>query len=139
MAHVRSSNGAGTLGRQGRVPVTLEMEALDDLGPQARSVIVNGPISLLAYPVIDQITYRNEAIEQENTSRALAGLPQKPYLNPREPRLDAAIAQALADQHLTVMMRDREPEFCEQGMKVLRPRRNPKTERYERRVRRIRW
>lgn len=139
MAHVRSSNGAAVLGLQGRVPVQLEMAALDDLGPRARAVIVNGPLSVLAYPVMKQIEDRNAAIEDENDQRYCAGLSLKPYLDPREPRLDAAIAQALANQHLTVMLKDREPEFCEQGMKMLRPRRNPKTERYERRVRRIRW
>jgi hypothetical protein len=117
---IRSSNGANHLGRTGRVPAVLELAALDDLGPQARSVIVYGPIPLLAYPVMVQIMDRNEAIEQENIRREFAGLPLRQYLNPKEPALDALIAKALADQSLTVMLKDREMDFALQGMKPLR-------------------
>src|ERR1700752_453995 len=120
MAHIRSSNGAATLGRQGRVPAVLEMAALDDLGPRARSVIIYGPMPLLAYPVVAQIVERNKQIEQENIRRELANMPPRPYLDPKEPNLDARISQDLADENLPVMLKDRDPEFCQQGMKPLR-------------------
>lgn len=139
MAHIRSSNGGGHLGLQGRIPAVLEMAALDDLGPKAKFAIVNGPMPLLAYPIVSQIVEANDKIYEQNVQLAEQGLPQKAYIDPKHPWFDQAIARSVLDENVRVMQKDRSIDFCLQGMKPLRSRINPKTLREERKARRVRW
>lgn len=136
----RGSNGGGNHpGRNDRVPAVLDFASLDDLGPQARAVIVNGPLPTLAYPIVKQIVDKNDAIEKENEKRAELGLPLKPYLDPKDPNFDNFLASNLVQHNVKLLLEDRDPEFAHAGIIPLRGRYNPKTEREQRKVRRVRF
>lgn len=135
----RGSNGAAHPGQNGRIPTVLDLAALDDLGPQARAALVNAPLPILAYPVLKQVMDRNELIEQENIERAERGEKQKPYLDPNDARLDAFLADNILQYNVELLMKDRGREFATAGVVPLKARYNPKTERDQRRLRRVRW
>lgn len=135
----RGSNTGSHPGTNGRVPAVYDFASLDDLGPETRAAIVNGPLAVLAYPVLKQILDYNEKAEQENEQRAAAGQPLKAYLDPKDPKLDAFLAKNVLRYNVDVMCKDRELEFALAGVVPLKPRYNPKTERDQRRLRRIRW
>lgn len=139
MAIKRGSNTGHHPGTNGRVPAVFDFASLDDLGPQTRAVIVNAPLPVLAYPVLKQIIDRNDTIEKENEQREAAGLALRPYLDPQDPRLDGFMAQQILQYNVELMCKDREREFAEDGIVPLRGRYNPKTEREQRKLRRIRF
>lgn len=134
MALKRGSNTGNHQGVMGAVPSVYDLAALDDLGPLTRSVIVNGPLKTLAYPVMKQIMDRNDKIEEQNQARQVAGLDPYPYLDPREPRLDELIANSVLQYQLELMSKDRELEFATAGIIPLRPRPSAKSVREQRRA-----
>lgn len=131
----RGSNTGNHSGVTGNVPAVLDLAALDDLGPSTRSVITSAPIKMLAYPVMMQIMDRNDQIEKENEAIVAAGGTHlKPYLDPKDPRLDEVIANGLLRYQLDLLAAEREIEFATAGIIPLRARPSPKSMREQRRA-----
>lgn len=129
---MRGSNGVAP-GRVDRVPADLEMAALDDLGPLCRQVIVNGPLSFLAYSVVSQIIEENDRREKENQRRLGTDQPQLPYVDPKEPEMDRRLAEGLLGHNFNLIRQDRTEDDARMALKQLRPKFSAKTAR-ERRV-----
>lgn len=129
----RGSNGVAP-GRIDAVPTELELAALDDLGPQCRRIIDEGPLPTLAYSIISQVIEYNEKVEAENEKRARMGLPLQPYLDPREPRFDAMLATGVLEYSLKLMLEDRTPEHAEMGLSPLKPKMSARTARERRKT-----
>ncbi len=123
----RGSNAARQPGRNEGVPVEIEMAALDDLGPRARAAICNAPLGTLAVSIVSQVVDVNNKIEAENEQRAALGLPLRPYLDPREPGLDANLAAGIINYNFKLLCLDRPEEDARSGIIPLRPRPSPKS------------
>jgi hypothetical protein len=134
MIRKRGSNAARQPGRNEGVPVEIEMAALDDLGPRARAAICNAPLGTLAVSIVSQVVDVNNKIEAENEQRAAAGLQLRPYLDPKEPRLDANLAAGITDYNFRLLCIDRPVEDARSGVIPLRPRPSPHSVREQRKA-----
>lgn len=138
---MRGSNAINQPGRNAAIPAVLEMAALDDLGPKTRWAIRNGPLEILAYSITSQIVELNDKIELENQERAAAGRPLRPYADPKDPALDARLAQGVLSQQYQLLVGDGiASQDALDGCRPLQSKPSPKTMRERRRTeRRIRW
>lgn len=116
-----------------------EFEAFEALGPAMQGVLRDGPIKSSAIAVLQNITDKNAELELKNETRAKFGEPPLKLLDPRDPILDAYLARAFLQLNAQAIMKDRTPEFAQMGIVPLVGRYNPKTERDQRRLRRLRW
>lgn len=132
----RGNNAKTQPGQQGAIPVELELAALDDLGPKTRFAICNAPLGTLAYAVIDQVIKRNDKIEAENILRAEQGLTQRPYIDPKDPRLDEFMAKHILSTNFQLLLKERSIEDAQAGIIPMRGRQSPKSLREQRRAER---
>lgn len=116
----RGNNARRQPGDHAAIPVEIEMAAMEDLGPLTRHAICNAPLGILATPMVDQITAKNDEIEVENRRRAAAGAPLLAYLDPQDPRLDAFIADSVVKLNYELLLKEREPIDALAGIKPLR-------------------
>lgn len=86
-----------------------EMLAYEFLGPACRKVIDDGPIKISAVKILEQI----HALRDKNGNEA----------DPRDPRIDHAIAQGIVVNSAQIIMRDRTEQDARDGLKPLRARR----------------
>ena len=116
----KNSNGiaAAHSGRNGFAVVDQEFAALDDCGPLVRRVLTEGPMPILAVPVVAQIIAKNDEIEKKNEEREQQGLLPLPYLDLHDPRLDKFLAEQLLNFHLD-LMKDSTPDRAADGLKPL--------------------
>jgi hypothetical protein len=132
----QNTNAVSQPGLQARIPAVLELAALDDLGPKARFALTHAPLATLAYAIVDQVLKRNELIEIENEQRAAEGLPLRPYIDPKDPRLDALFAQQIVADQVGLLARERSIEDARAGVIPMRGRQSPKSLREQRRAER---
>lgn len=130
------SNAGRQPGLQGAVPVEFELAALDDLGPRTKFAIVNSPLNTLAYAVIDQVIRKNDEIEAENEHRAAQGLPLRPYVDPKDPRLDALFAQHVVNDQFKLLQQERGVVEARAGITPMNGRQSAKSLREQRRAER---
>jgi hypothetical protein len=116
----RGNNARRQPGDHMSVPVDIEMAAMEDLGPLTRRAICDAPLGILATPMVDQITAKNDEIFEENKRREAAGAPLVPYLNPQDPRLDAFMAQSVVKLNYELLLKERLPIDALAGIKPLR-------------------
>jgi hypothetical protein len=116
----RNHNARYQPGNHAAIPVELEFAAMEDLGPLTRRAICDAPLGMLAVPIVDQIIARNDQIEEENRKRATQGAPQIPYLDPKEPRLDAFMAQHVTKHNYELLLKERAPIDALAGVQPLR-------------------
>lgn len=135
----RGSNAITQPGRNELIPIEHELAALDDLGPKTRYAIVNAPLSVLAVSIVSQIIEVNDKIEVENQQRAAQGLPLRRYLDPRNPDLDARLANGVMTSQFDLLHTERQVEDAMAGVRPLVGRMSPRTAREQRKVRRVRW
>lgn len=139
----RGSNAVRQPGRNEGVPVELELAALDDLGPRARSAVCNAPLGVLAFSIVSQIVDMNDKIEAENNERASKGLPLRQYLDPKHPDLDARLANGVISNQVELLRTERSNIDATAGVRPLRARPSAKSVREQRRSdrasRRVRW
>lgn len=129
------SNAARQPGRTEIVPTELELAALDDLGPLTRSAIQNAPLGTLAYSIVSQVVDLNEKIEAENVERAARDVPLRPYLDPRDPNLDARLAQGVVGYNYQLLISDNvDPDAARSGVVPLRSQPSPRSVREQRRA-----
>jgi hypothetical protein len=114
---------------------TDEMNALDQLGPLARQVIYDSPIRYSAGAVLKQLRDYEES-ERQKLPPEIRHLV---HLNPRDPKIDAAIAKGLVDDSIKTMLKDRSEQDAMLGVKPLVPKIGVKTMREQRRLRKVRW
>lgn len=131
--HTVKKNNNGIAGGTGTgfAPIDEELAALQDLGPKCRHLLTHGPMPVLATPIVLQIIQQNDKIEAENERRAQANMPLRPYLDPKDPRLDDFLAQQLLKFHLDTMMKDGAATIdrAMDGLKPLVGKRSPKSAR----------
>jgi hypothetical protein len=140
----RGSNiGIGTPGAQALVPGYMELASMEDLGPKTRAAIDHAPIKILATSIVSQIIDVNEKIYEQNITLAEEGKPQRPYLDPKSPDLDARLANGVLSHQVDLLHQDRSIEDAMAGVIPLRARPSPKSMREQRRseraARRARW
>lgn len=138
-----SNSGVGTPGRHESVLGVLEMAALEDLGPKTRYALANAPLKILATSIVSQIIDINNKIEAENAEREARELPLRPYVDPKDPALDARLAQGVVSNQFELLHRDRSIDEAMAGVVPLRAKPNPKSAREQikaaRLARRARW
>ena len=111
-----------------------EMAALDQLGPLTRQAIYNSPIRYAATPVLQQV----RDYEKELQAKAPPNFVVR--LDPKDPRLDAALAKGLIQRSIEIVMKDRSEQDAKAGVVPLVPKIGVKSIREQRRtLRRIRW
>lgn len=133
------SNSGNAPGQHKLVLGIQEMAALEDLGPKTRHALTNAPLKIHAVSIVSQIIDVNDQIEAENHKRAAAGQPQRPYLDPKNPDLDARLANGVLQHNVELLSADRGIEEAIRGVRPLKARYNPKTERDQRKLRRVRF
>lgn len=116
------------------VPAVLELAALDDLGPLTRAAICNAPLGVLAYSIVSQVVGVNDKIHAENIQRAALDMPLRPYLDPKDPRLDFNLAKGVKQHQFNLLAADRTPEDAQMGLVPLRGRPSPKSMREQRKA-----
>lgn len=132
----RGSNAARQPGVTDRVPAVIEMAALEDLGPKTRYVICNSPLGMLATAIVDQVTNKNDEIEKENEQRAAQGLPQRPYIDPKDPSVDHFLAKQILEHNFELISKDRSFADARAGLTPMTGRQSPKSLREQRRAER---
>lgn len=116
-----------------------EFEAFEALGPAMQGVLRDGPIKSSAVAILKNVTDKNVEIEQANEVRMQLGYPPSRLLDPKDPSLDLHLARSFLMLNAQTIMKDRDAEFAQMGIVPLKGRYNPKTERDQRRLRRVRW
>ncbi len=131
----RGSNaGIGAPGNQARIPGFMELASMEDLGPKTRHAIDHAPIKIMATSIVSQIIDINDKIFEQNKKLAAEGRPQRPYLNPKDPELDARLANGVLSHQVDLLHQDRSIEDAMAGVVPLRPRPSPKSIREQRRA-----
>lgn len=113
-----------------------EMDALDQLGPMARQVIYDAPIRYSAGAVLKQLRDYEES-ERQKMPPEIRHLVR---LDPRDPRIDAAIAKGLVEDSIKTILKDRSEQDAKSGVMPLIPKVSVKSIREQRRsLRKVRW
>lgn len=131
----KNNNGIGVpAGFRAAVPIDLEMAALEDLGPMARSAICASALPTLSYSIVSQVIAYNEKIEAENEQRVAHGLHPKPYLDPKQPELDLSLAKGIFQHTAQLILKDGTEEGARESLKVLEARPSARSARERRRT-----
>lgn len=141
MTSSRTSNASFNRNFIGGVPGSIEMAALEDLGPRAVHALKNLPLPMLATAIVSQIVEYNDKIAVENARRVETGFPQLRYLDPKDPALDAKIAQSAIDHICGLLRLDQVAEVdVKASLRPLVGTPSPRSLREQRRARRkVRW
>lgn len=129
-----SNSGIGTPGAHALVLGEEEVAAMEDLGPKTRHAIDNAPLKMLATSIVSQVIDINDKIYEENQQRAQQGLPQRRYLDPKDPQLDENLARGVISYNLDLLQRDRSIGDAMAGVIPLHGRPSPKSIREQRKA-----